>query len=233
MYLTELELIDSYSSGLLLLEQQLNKKKISIEEIVEFALGYVSFNFRRNFKVIYVNKNVEDYFGISNDEIIDLGDQFCQLYMHPSVLNNTIPKIINFGKNHQKGNAFVYFQKVRKSENEKFDNFIGITKVMKSHNCFITIAHPIACFNDMTNKINHLIDENDFLRNNYKKFTSLTKREIEIIRLIGKGQSRNCISESLNISIHTFDNHRKNIRQKLELKSASDLFQYITAFDLI
>jgi len=77
-----------------------------------------------------------------------------------------------------------------------------------------------------------LLDDTEFLRHNYKKFATLTKREIEIIRLIGYGKTRTTISEQLNISKHTFDNHRKHIREKLNIKTAAELFQYIRSFDL-
>ncbi len=47
---------------------------------------------------------------------------------------------------------------------------------------------------------------------------ALTKREKEIMDLIAEGLSNNQISEKLNISPHSINNHRANIRSKLHLK---------------
>ncbi len=56
--------------------------------------------------------------------------------------------------------------------------------------------------------------------------TSLTPREIEIVRLIAEGNTAKKISEIINISTHTIYTHRKNIMKKLKINSASDLVLY-------
>ncbi len=50
----------------------------------------------------------------------------------------------------------------------------------------------------------------------------LTQREIEVLRLMASGFSRSDISKSLSISVLTYDEHRKNIRNKLGLRSHVD-----------
>ncbi|KXX71992.1 LuxR C-terminal-related transcriptional regulator [Flammeovirga sp. SJP92] len=42
----------------------------------------------------------------------------------------------------------------------------------------------------------------------------LSKREIEILKLVSEGESNNIISNKLNISIHTISTHKKNIISK-------------------
>lgn len=51
----------------------------------------------------------------------------------------------------------------------------------------------------------------------------LSRRELDIFRLIGDGRSRSEIAETLNISIKTVETHRANIKYKLNVGSASDL----------
>lgn len=50
--------------------------------------------------------------------------------------------------------------------------------------------------------------------------TLLTKRESEILRFIEKGMLSKEIATCLNISIHTVNNHRKNILSKLRVDNA-------------
>lgn len=56
--------------------------------------------------------------------------------------------------------------------------------------------------------------------------TPLTPRELEIVRLVGKGLIAKEIANALNLSIHTVYTHRKKIMKKLELGSSSELVLY-------
>ena len=65
----------------------------------------------------------------------------------------------------------------------------------------------------------------------YDKFNKLTPREKEVFMLTAIGNSRQQISEKLYISMKTVDQHRKNIKDKLDANSQSDIikvYQYIT-----
>ncbi len=61
-----------------------------------------------------------------------------------------------------------------------------------------------------------------------KKFQQkrLTGREIEVLRLLSKGYSNKQIADELFISIHTVISHRKNITEKLGIKSVAGLTIY-------
>ena len=56
---------------------------------------------------------------------------------------------------------------------------------------------------------------------------TLTKREREIIILVAHGKSSQQIANTLNISKFTVDTHRKNIHQKLGIKSNTGLVKYV------
>ncbi|HEX4086363.1 MAG TPA: response regulator transcription factor [Chthoniobacteraceae bacterium] len=55
---------------------------------------------------------------------------------------------------------------------------------------------------------------------------ALSDRELEVLHLLGEGKSSQEISEKLNLSIKTIETHRLHIKQKLELKSSSDLVRF-------
>ncbi|OFX62065.1 MAG: hypothetical protein A2046_15485 [Bacteroidetes bacterium GWA2_30_7] len=54
----------------------------------------------------------------------------------------------------------------------------------------------------------------------------LTKRELEIIKLIVKDKNNQEIADSLNISLRTVETHRRNIMQKLNVKTVVALVRY-------
>ena len=69
---------------------------------------------------------------------------------------------------------------------------------------------------------------NEFDKNDdFLKSLNLTKREIEIIRLIKREYTNQQIADQLFLSIYTVETHRKNIMQKLGLNNPTSLMKFI------
>ena len=94
--------------------------------------------------------------------------------------------------------------------------FFGLKKIKNGENYFSRGIQG-TLFNNYTNQMHADIPINN---------DNLTKREIEIIRLFTEGLSYNEIAEQLFISKRTVETHKKNILNKLELKSTVDLVKY-------
>ncbi len=62
---------------------------------------------------------------------------------------------------------------------------------------------------------------------------SLTVRENEIFRMLANGMINKEISDYLCISVYTVETHRRNIMNKLNLHSLSDIIKYAMAHGLI
>lgn len=77
------------------------------------------------------------------------------------------------------------------------------------------IAELLKFFSDDPNKMEILPSEND-----------LSAREIEVLILVTKGLINKEIADKLNISLTTVISHRKNITEKLGIKSVSGLTIY-------
>ena len=66
-----------------------------------------------------------------------------------------------------------------------------------------------------------------------EQFNSLTDRELEIFHLLANGLNNPEISEKLNISRFTVENHRRHINKKLEITHFKDLIKYALAFKVV
>jgi two-component system nitrate/nitrite response regulator NarL len=59
-----------------------------------------------------------------------------------------------------------------------------------------------------------------------KKKGVLTKRQIEILELVGQGKTSREIGDQLFIGVHTVDTHRKNMIRILGLQGKGELMRY-------
>lgn len=66
-----------------------------------------------------------------------------------------------------------------------------------------------------------------------KHSENLSKREIEIIRLIAHGENSKSIACKLSISFNTVNTHRQNIFAKTKVRSAGELVQYANNHNLV
>jgi DNA-binding NarL/FixJ family response regulator len=66
-----------------------------------------------------------------------------------------------------------------------------------------------------------------------KQVPKLTRREKEILAFVAKGLTTNQIAESLFISSHTVESHRKNLMEKFQTKSVTAAVKSAIEYGLI
>ena len=62
--------------------------------------------------------------------------------------------------------------------------------------------------------------------NDRPSVADLSDREFEVLHLIGNGLGTGEVAEKLSISTNTVESHRRNIKEKLGLKSGNELVKY-------
>lgn len=65
------------------------------------------------------------------------------------------------------------------------------------------------------------------------KTSTLSSREIEVLKLVAGGHINKHIADALSISLHTVISHRKNITSKLGIKTVSGLTMYAVLNGLV
>jgi DNA-binding NarL/FixJ family response regulator len=60
----------------------------------------------------------------------------------------------------------------------------------------------------------------------------LSDRELEVLTMIGRGMGTREIAEKLFLSVKTIEAHRERIKEKLKLKSGTELMRYAVQFTL-
>lgn len=107
------------------------------------------------------------------------------------------------------------------------DNVTTICIIENSEVNIISNYHCIS-LNDspeeITNKLKNILWKYQTIINEDEN--ELTAREIDVLKLVSLGYSNKEIADKLFISTHTVISHRKNITEKLGIKSASGLTVY-------
>lgn len=81
-------------------------------------------------------------------------------------------------------------------------------------------------------EIKNIITQQEMNGEEKKDVTSLSPREIEVIKMIREGSSSKEIAGALNISAKTVEVHRYNILKKLNLKNTASLVHYMNSYHL-
>lgn len=195
-------------------------------------------NLQKQMTVEYISPRGERELGVSLQHLKQIGTAYHEIYFNPEDSKDYVPKLMDMLERNDDDEIVSFFQQVRTNKGQPWAWHLGTTKIFMRDEAgvpllTITIALPIDPLHHVTAKVSRLLDENNFLRRHYHKFSQLSGREQEVLRLMSLGQSAAETAEELYISVTTVETHRRNIKQKLETKSFFELTQYARAFDLI
>lgn len=215
------------------LEEQLNALRVSAGHLpIPVIVHHVP-----DFSVVYMNKVGLDILGVDLAELktIDPKEYVARYFNIEDDAESSI-KIQNRITDIS-SQPSSYFQQV-KSKNGDWRLYASSTSafVKDEHGKathVITTASPLDPEHHITIKINRLMDDVRFLRNNAMIFGKLSVREVEVLKLMALGLSSLEIADKLFIALATVDTHRRNIRQKLALKNNYDAVKFAHAFNLV
>lgn len=147
-----------------------------------------------------------------------------RIYMDPSEIN------LQPATNYIFVTTDILFQKLYNTQLIHFNatnyRFIRLVNEIREESNFPVFEsiHLDESQNMITDKIRFSV--NSFLPEKTSVLGTLTDRETEILKLVALGNASKEIADKLNISTHTVITHRKNITEKLGIKSISGLTVY-------
>lgn len=208
------------------------EKNISPEKVFSATFGFL-YLCDKNLCIRRLNNSGCKWFGISNDEIHNMGRAFTEKYFHPDTLNYEFPKIISFYQNENKEKQFISLQKIKNPETNEFNVCLALIKNRIKKNGFLGLTYPVSANTTFQTKITRIFEEQIFKEKNKEIFSLLTVREKQILTQLAQGFNNPQIAEKLYISRCTVEQHRKNINRKLHIKSFRDIINFAQAFNLI
>jgi len=218
--------------------RKINRKISAIEAIAQDIPGVIIIHNIEDGSVVYMSKRGLDILGVTLQEVIDMAADYHANFFNPEESKEYVPKLLSHLERNNDDEILSLFQQVRPLVKEAWTWYLTSVKIfMRDEDgkpiLTIGVALPVDPQHHITSKVSRLLEENNFLRKNLKKFTTLGKREKEVLKWLALGRSSSEIANELFISVSTVETHRKNIRQKLEVSTSYQLSQYARAFDLI
>lgn len=217
---------------------QLKNGLFTIQDVGDFIPGNLMVHSLQSNANMYMNKSGCNILQHSREELQALGAAyFTRFFPEEEVdfLNKGLQQFVLEDDHHA---VHSFLQRVRPNQKSEYKWYFTSSRLCCENNAAGTsmmmyLAIEAKTLTNTSNKLNRIFEENLFISKNYRKFCLLTKREKELIRLIALGHSSQDISNLLFISIHTVNNHRKNIMHKLDLNCISKLIRFAISFDLI
>ena len=188
--------------------------------------------------IIYMSELGLNDLKISLDEITQLGKKYISKFLNPDDLSNYFPQVLRLFKTNKLNETFTYFQQARANPDEDWRWYLSSTKILMfddNNNPYlsITTSKPIYNLVSFAYKFDRILDEKEYVESNYILFNQLTRREKQIIALMADGKTTIEMAKLLNIAAATIEQHRKNIRKKLQIKNLADLLKFAQAFDML
>lgn len=194
------------------------------------------FNFEHaSYSFAYCNKQAYEFLGVSEKEMTELGFKFILSIMHPeniSAMFNLIQFFLN-KDNRDKVYTGVHYIKVRGNYEWTYScirpalfNKDGSVKYLLATGCSIDkLLRTRSNYRTLKSNL-------PFFEQHAAKFLSLTDREKDVLRLIAEEYTSKEIAEIMHLSPFTVDTYRKNLIEKLEVKSSIGLAKFAFIFNL-
>lgn len=220
------------------LEEKIRQKIGSIAAVADELPGVlIIHNLQKQLAVEYISARGERQLGVSLEQIREMGTEYYNTFFNPEDAKDYVPKVRAFIEENN-DDIISFFQQVRANRGQPWSWHFSTTKIFMRDDAgepvlTITMAYPIDPLHHVTTKVARLLDENNFLRKHYHKFSQLSGRELEVLKLMSLGQSAGETANELCIAVTTVETHRRNIKEKLQTKSFFELTQYARAFNLI
>lgn len=190
-----------------------------------------------NYHPIYMTRNGLKLFGLTLEELVAIGENYFEEFFNEDFTTEFFEKLLPLLKTENPDETFTMFHQVRFPQKDSFEWFVSSVRIIHtvddvpSHT--LSISFPIGDVDRIPNKAEKLLAENEFSREHYDRFSTLTCREKEILKFFAEGKNVQQISDHLNISTDTINSHKKSIKNKLQVSSIYDMVMYAHAFNLL
>ena len=204
---------------------ELKKKVLFYEKIFSEVNASIMLFDMINLRSVWSNEVIRKALGLKSSEKI-AGDEVIKRY-HPED-QGMLLEMRNFFKENKKG-TFTGFYKFLDARGDYiwYYTVARIFRYNQAQGVFEVLGVTINFSDHLTYGKNLKLFAQEKLRDiNYNNVNRITERERQVVKFFANGFRTREIADLLGISVHTVNNHRKNILRKLELKNLAALVNF-------
>lgn len=205
-----------------------------------------------NTNYMYISKSIEQMFGYKTDMFKEAGLEFLLSITHPDdreglilILHKELDNLLYLNKDQCQHFFSSYDYRIKKNSGE-YIRVLQRNQILQSDEqgkmlYMLNIINDVSHLKENKHMMLH-IKLSAEIRNNYiynlvnRIFTEVhfpSKRELQLLKLLGKGYSSKEIASLLSISVHTVETHRRNMLDKANVKDTSKLVSYALAAGIL
>ncbi|MDB5014158.1 MAG: hypothetical protein JWQ25_2360 [Daejeonella sp.] len=217
---------------------EVSKKNFLIEEIGDYIPGSVMIQNLNTMTCSYMNREGCEILKHTKEELRLLGPKYFEKFFPEEEISFLSKELFKFTLEQDYNKVYSFFQRIRPDDQTEYKWYFTTCRLCNQATDgalpnLMHIAIEVNSLNLASHQISAICNDSSYVLKHYSEFNLLSKREKEIICLISQGVSSYEIGERLFISIHTVNNHRKNIMHKLNIVSISQLIRFAVAFGLV
>lgn len=236
--LTRQEIKDNNSQQVYTLERKIQQGEFTIQSVGDYLPGNVLVTNLNNLSTEYMNRSGCNILGHNVAELSALGPQYFQQFFVPEEMDIVVPTYFSMLKEQNPSRIYNFAHRVKTLHDSSYKWYFASAKLMYTPGNLVAdnvllLVNEVDSAAHIAKKINNVLEESDWMKKHFKKFCQLTKREKEIITLVVSGKGSAAIGDALQITRLTVNTHRRNIAEKLQLKTVSALHRFATVFGLI
>ncbi len=235
--LTQVEIKQQNSRQVYSLERQLHQGDFDIRTIGDHLPGNVLITNLSNLSTEYMNNSGCNILNQSVEELAALGPEYFERFFVPEEMNVFIPAFLQMQQQQDVSKIYNFAHRVKTLSSSAYKWYFASAKLLfqpgeSIASKLLIIVNESNSAGNIAKKINSVLEESVWMKKYFGQFCLLTNREKTIITLIVNGNSSLKIADILKITRLTVNTHRRNISEKLQIKTFAPLHRFATAFGL-
>ncbi|MEM9887424.1 MAG: LuxR C-terminal-related transcriptional regulator [Bacteroidota bacterium] len=229
--MTDKELLTDQPKQLYKISQLIVDGVLSFDDLAEIIPGILHVNCRKDLSIQYVSQRGCDILGYSLEEINSMGAAIFEKHVSEYTRKNVFAKLAEELGKDDPNHVVPFFQDWRYKKNESPVYHFTSTKILNDSQTISISLFP-QTIEHLSNKVNSLFGVNRVLDKYFQPYSTLTKREKEILNYLGKELTRREIAHLLFIDEKTVKKHCENIYKKLGTSKRTELEKIAKALSI-
>lgn len=227
--MTDKELLQAPPKQLFKICKLINQGILTYDDLAEIIPGILHINNRQNLGLEYISKEGCSILRYSLEELQALGPKVFERHQSEFTRTITYSKLFAELEKNDPQHVIPFFQDWQYNEDDQPVFHLTSTKILNDKQ-LISISLFPKKIEYLTNNVNRLFGINQTFEKYFCRYKSMTKREKEILNLLGQELSRKEISSILFIDEKTVKKHCENIYRKLATSKRTELEKIARAF---